>query len=418
MTQKHLHELLKEDQEPFHLKTFIADRRSQLKPVGKSPLAVRKPKPIINASSSTTVRNFCINHVCLFSSNDSPAFKKSLFLDFPASESKTGTTTSFVNIPVQKPKPGSKSKQIGFGLFGSLLQRLKDRSIRAKRREIEPGKAPASWSALEASCSLRSVYEFEETEGFGSNPSSPFRFSLQRSPSPTRRKSDSPSPAESPGQHFQQEKDSFEVACPEEIIRQNDDEKEQFSPVSVLDPLFDDDEEEHDGGATEEDGYDIENSYANVERAKHQLLQKLKRFERLAGIDPIQLENWMLEQCYDEDKDVSANGEEMTNEECVREIMNHLGVGKIPWYMKKLVFDLIEEEKKSEEHDSIVQRVCNRLHLWKVVDLYTIDMIVETDFKSEGWKRCDEETIRDTGMDIEMAIFEFLVEELAQELVF
>ncbi|XP_076950123.1 uncharacterized protein LOC143623002 [Bidens hawaiensis] len=415
MTQKHLHELLKEDQEPFHLKTFIADRRTQLKSAGtgvrKSPLVARKPKPIINSSSSTTVRNFCINHVCLLSSTDSPAFKKSPFLDFPTPESKNNNTTSFS-------KPGSKSKQIGFGLFGSLLQRLKDQSVRAKRREIEPGKSPASCSVLEASCSLRSVYAFEENVGFGSVPSSPFRFSLHRSPSPTLRKLDSSSPAESPSQHFQQDKESFEVACPEEIIGQNDDEKEQFSPVSVLDPLFDDDEEEHDGGAIEEDGYDVECSYANVQRAKHQLLQKLKRFERLAGIDPIQLENRMLEQCYDEDEDVSANGEEMTNEECVREVMNHLGVGKIPWYMKKLVFDLIEEERNSEEHDSIVQRVCNRLQLWKVVDLYTIDMIVETDFKSEGWKRCDEETIRDTGIDIEMAIFEFLVEELAQELVF
>lgn len=62
-----------------------------------------------------------------------------------------------------------------------------------------------------------------------------------------------------------QDKESYEVECTEEVNKQNDDEKEQCSPVSVLDPMFDDDEEERDGGATEEDGYDIECCYANVQ---------------------------------------------------------------------------------------------------------------------------------------------------------
>lgn len=161
--------------------------------------------------------------------------------------------------------------------------------------------------------------------------------------------------------------------------------------------------------------------------AKHNLLLKLQRFERLAGLDPVNLEKHMLEQLYnddeendeeEEDDDVLANEEVVSNEEFVREIMNHLGVGKIPWYMKKLVFDLIEEENKNEEHQVVVQKVCKRLHSWKVVELNTIDMMVETDFKSEGWKKCDhEEKIRETGKDIEAGIFAFLVEELTQELV-
>ncbi|KAI3677204.1 hypothetical protein L1987_86827 [Smallanthus sonchifolius] len=318
---------------------------------------------------------------------------------------------------VQKPKPGSK--QTRFGLLGSLLRRLKDRSTRTKTREIESvaGILGSPARVLETSCSSRSVHEFEEIDCLCSNPSSPFRFSLHRSPSPARREPDSSPPAASPSSQFQQDKEIYEVGCPEEINRQNDDEKELCSPVSVLDLLFDDDEEEHDGGTTEEGGYDIECSYVNVQRAKHQLLQKLKRFERLAGLDPIDLENRMFEQCSNEDEDVLANEEELTNEDCFREIVNHLGVG-IPWYMKKLVFDLIEEERRNEEHEVIVQRVCKRLCLWEMVKLYTIDMIVETEFINEGWKWCDKETIRDMGIDIEMAIFGFLVEELAHELVF
>ncbi|XP_021994744.1 uncharacterized protein LOC110891355 isoform X2 [Helianthus annuus] len=460
MTQKHLHELLKQDQEPFHLKTFIQDRRTLLKPAQKTSIVVKKPKPIIESKSFNT---FCINHVCFLSSNDSPGFKTSPFLDFPAKELKSpcNNATMFINIPartaamlldaatrVQKPKPGfgsgsgsgspgsgSKFKNIRFGLLGSFLQRLKDRSTRTKRRGIDSGternkksfcddgrSCTGEWSekvlGVETSCSSRLDDEFDEIECLCSDSSSPFRFSLQRSPSPDRRKQDLLSPVVSPSDQLRQDKESYEVGCSEEINRQNDDEKEQCSPVSVLDPLFDDDEEERDGGPTEEDGYDIERSYANVQRAKHQLLQKLKRFERLAELDPIQLENCMLEQRYDEDEDVLANEEEVTNEEYFMEIVNHLGIGKIPWYMRKLICDLIEEENKKEEHAMVVQRVCKRLRLWKVVELYTIDMIVETDFRNEGWKWCDGETIRDMGVDIERDIFGFLLEELAQELAF
>lgn len=370
---------------------------------------------------------------------------------------------------VQKPKPGSK--HIGFGLLGSFLRRLKDRSTRTKNREIgsvnaAPSSPPSrrsrkktvnggmevegcgekrlsyscsnnnssfssgAWSGkpaeLETSCSSRSIHDSDEIECLCSNPSSPFRFSLQRTPSPTRRKPDSSSPVASPSRHFLQDNAIYECQAPQETDGANDDnEKEQCSPVSVLDPLFDDDEEEHDGGALEEDDYDIECCYASVQRAKHQLLQKLQRFERLAGLDPIELEKHMLEQYYDEsdddddaDESIIANKEEMTSEEFAREIFNHLGVGKIPWYMKKLVFDLISEENKNEEHQVIMQRVCKKLHSWKVVELNTIDMMVEMDFGSEEWKRYDDEKFKEIGVDIEEAIFGSLVDELTQELLF
>lgn len=506
MGRKHLHELLREDQEPFQLKNFIADRRSQLRTTTTTDaLQLRKRKSIIEStSSSTAARNFCINHVCLFSFQDSPDFKKSPFLDFPSRETRSpfsnktpNNAAVFLHIPARtaamlldaatrvqnqkqsassKPKPGS-SKHIGFGLLGSLLRRLKDRSTRTKTREIGPVNATpsspptrrsrkkmvngsvevnggadekrlscscnnsrlssAGWSEksseLETSCSSRSIHDSEEIEFvnierendcfascenfFCSNPTSPFRFSLHRSPSPTRRRPDSTSPAASPSRHFQEDKENYEGEHPKEIHEEEDKETEQCSPVSVLDPLFDDEEKEHDGGPTEQDGYDIECSYASVERAKHQLLQKLQRFERLAGLDPIELEKHMFDRYNeDDDEDVTVDEEETTNEEFVREIFNHLGVGKIPWYMKKLVFDLIAEEK-NKEHQVVVQRVCKRLHSWKVVELNTIDMMVETDFTSEGWKRCDEEKIKETGMDIEAFVFGFLVEELAQELV-
>ncbi|GJZ63389.1 hypothetical protein Tco_0619810 [Tanacetum coccineum] len=48
-------------------------------------------------------------------------------------------------------------------------------------------------------------------------------------------------------------------------IHLEEEDKEQCSPVLVLDPLFEDDEEEHDVGAVVEDGYDLECCYSNVQ---------------------------------------------------------------------------------------------------------------------------------------------------------
>ncbi|KAK9073443.1 hypothetical protein SSX86_007767 [Deinandra increscens subsp. villosa] len=316
MGHNHLHELLKQDQEPFHLKTFISDRRrpkpttSAAGSAGTTALNLRKPKPIIEStSSSATAKNFCINHVCLFSFQGSPDFTKSPFLDFPARELKSpcnNNTAVFLHIPartaamlldaaarvVQRPKPGSK--QIGLRLIGSFLRRLKNRTTRAKTGEIGPVKEPVTststscslpvrrsrkrvsddrvssgvWSEksseIETSCSSTSIHEFEDIECFCSNSFSSFRFSLDGSPSPARREPDPGLSAASPSRRFEQDKESYEE-CQTKISRQKDEEKEQCSPVSILDPLFDDeDEEERDGRATQHD-YDIECSYASVQ---------------------------------------------------------------------------------------------------------------------------------------------------------
>ena len=70
-----------------------------------------------------------------------------------------------------------------------------------------------------------------------------------------------------------------------------EEEKEQCSPVSVLYPLFDEDDErestrdnEEDEDEDEED-FDMECNYTNLQRAKQQLMQRLRRFEKL---------NWTL----------------------------------------------------------------------------------------------------------------------------
>lgn len=111
--QKYLHELLQEDQEPFQLKNYIADRRIQLKK--------RQPSNLIKKA-------------CFFSFNDSPDPRKSPLFEFPSPvKTKSPCNAIFLNIPARttallleaalriQNKPKSRTK---ISLFGSLRRKL------------------------------------------------------------------------------------------------------------------------------------------------------------------------------------------------------------------------------------------------------------------------------------------------------
>lgn len=257
-----LHELLKEDQEPFHLKSYIADRQSQLKnPSCATTLQLRKRRPLVPETSAKR-SNLC-KHACFFSFQNSPDVRKSPFLEFPSpakSPCKSPNRAVFLHIPSrtaallleaamriqkqQQAKPKSQSKNVGFGLFGSFLKRLKDRSKNKRRAigdndlKVSEGNATAVEEKVEetirisCSCSNRRLSSADWTENnedksldfeastsscgsecseeinpdFGfSEPrfcSSPFRFALRRSPSSSgRRTPEFCSPAASPRRH-------------------------------------------------------------------------------------------------------------------------------------------------------------------------------------------------------------------------
>ncbi|KAK2970577.1 hypothetical protein RJ640_030950 [Escallonia rubra] len=513
MARQHLHELLKEDQEPFQLKSYIDDRRLQLKnkPTTRpTTLQVKKRKSIVEASASTSNRSVCKQACFSFSFHDSPDVRRSPLINFsPVKSPSKSPNTVFLHIPartasllleaamrIQKQQSSTCSskpkstKNVGFGLLGSLLRKLRDKN-RTKKREIVGSEevdenlvgvedkivhelgfscnnsrlSSAGWSEsneeksldmdTSSSCSRSEDLEERENGGFDScekhfcsSPLSPFRFSLQRSPS-DRSTPEFLSPAASPSRCIKQVRLDIWSYYEEQIdeaeslgkTQLEEEEKEQFSPVSVLDPPFEDDDEEREGGdevedEEEEDVYDLECSYAHMQRTKQQLLQKLRRFERLAELDPIELEKRMLEEQSDEDDDDHL----VDDEECdcndalfyseeivdtfVREVLSRSSfqhLRKIPGDMKRLVSDLIAEERKNcvDDNEVVTERVSKRLDSWKGVESNTIDMMVELDFRREigGWKRYDQEQMGETAMEIELAIFGLLLEELSEELV-
>lgn len=163
MAQKHLKELLKEDQEPFFLKDYISDRRCQLKRASAKThlLQLKKRKPISEARNFPG--KFCRN-ACFFSLNDSPDLRKSPLFEFPspAKSPCKSPNAIFLHIPartaallleaalrIQKQSSSSaktktQKQNHGFGLFGSFLKRLTHRNRSNRTREIEGNGVKAS----------------------------------------------------------------------------------------------------------------------------------------------------------------------------------------------------------------------------------------------------------------------------------
>lgn len=550
MAHKHLRELLQEDQEPFLLKNYITDRKSQLQIVPKSSvLQPKKCRPITDSSIS---KRSLYKQACFFSYKNSPDLRKSpakssnaVSLHVPA---RTAALLLESALRIQKQssfrRPRTQISNLGAGLFSSIFRRLSGKNYTRKYEignveavvsarktggkgkelngnvasvddgsavemgfssccnddenrgrnsgiwsggksggkgeklkgsvvRVEDGspiemgifsfdcstsrRASTIWSEsneeksldLESSSSTSSrSYGFEEIgedrpnedfgfceKGFCSSPLSPFRFALETSHSFGDRTPVFLSPAASPSRHKIQEREDCEVLL--ESMVEEEEEKEQFSPVSVLDPPFEDDDD-----CNEEGSYDLECSYAIVQRAKQQLLHKLRRFEKLAELDPIELEKRMLEE-QDDDymnfEDPDEGGEEEFDEVeslssytetnahyFVREVLGKLGFqfSEVPAHMDRLVSDLIAEEKREEDGtddgESVVRRVCKRLDSWKEEKSNTIHMMVGLDFRKgsdHGWKRTDKNQVIEAAMEIEQSIFRLLVEELSEELM-
>lgn len=497
-SQKHLRELLRQDQEPFHVHNYIADKRN-------SHLNKPKNKPVKPPTKSTTWKRASLyKQACFTSFQDSPDFLKS-----PLKKKHSGTV---LHVPAKTAaglleaatkihnQSSSKPKNVRFAglFFGSILRKLKDKNTStSKTRELssssingpafeakkdhyvvynskdkyEMGYAfsdcnysnisrrisSAGWSESNtpeednksidmdtiSSCTTsRSDFYIQDfvlphQPHFCLSPLSPFRFALHRSPSVGRRTPEFLSPSTSPCHHRTQEDDDYQATDKSQNQTPEEDEKDQCSPVSVLDLPFEDDERE-DGREEEEDededDYDLECSYALMQKAKFQLLEKLRRFERLAELEPIELEKRMLEGYEDEDDDDYYPDE---NEE--HEVVNEFGMNvddliceifsasspcnldKVPGHMKRLVSDLIAEEKNNgmdKKNEAMVKIVCKRLDSWKEVESNTIDMMVELDLIREldGWKSYEEE-VGDRAKEIELAIFGLLMEEISEELV-
>ncbi|CAN7113640.1 unnamed protein product [Brassica rapa subsp. narinosa] len=292
--------------------------------------------------------------------------------------------------------------------------------------DFEPSISSSSGSdgLDELACGLMNGSDLSEDKRFCE---SPFHFVLQTTMSSPGgfRTPNFTSPAASPRHDYpEMKKDSYEVEKLKKLEVEEEEEeedKEQSSPVSVLDPPFEDDDED-----IHMDDNNITSSFRSVQKAKHLLLQKLCRFEQLASLDPLELEETMSDQVTEED----SEEEEMINR-YQREIITQRvlktyfeDMTKVPEGIEALISDLVSEELQynsllQDGESQVAKSVCERLRSWRDVESNTIDMMVEHDFRTErlgSWRSKNEAEVAEAVVEIEFEIFEDLVEELSQDI--
>ncbi|KAL0720974.1 hypothetical protein Bca4012_035573 [Brassica carinata] len=418
---KHLHELLEDDQEPFHLNHYISDLRSQM---GCSALRVKKRK-----SENVTVLPpgfFSCERSCFFATHNnspdprksplfelrSPANKKSrdggVFLQIPA---RTAVILLEAAARIQKQQSEKADKTArnrgnAFGMFGSVLKRLTNRKPKPCLDNAvlsERGLEPTSGSSRR-----ERLVEIDDK----CFCESPFHFVLHTTPSTSgHRTPHFTSTATSPARRSTEDEDSDETESLEKVRGQGEEDKEeedkeQCSPVSVLDPL-EEEEDDEDHHQREPDHLNHPScSFEVVQRAKRRLLKKLRRFEKLAGLDPVDLEGKMSEE-EEEDEEESEEDESVSVYDSDVDDAMARESGSV------------EEERRNKNAEER-QKKWRMMNAWKVgmgaeVD---VDVVVQKDMRVEAgeWTKHGGE-VEEAVSDLELSIFFFLIDELSHELV-
>ncbi|KAK6285585.1 PREDICTED: uncharacterized protein LOC18614229 isoform X1 [Theobroma cacao] len=205
-------------------------------------------------------------------------------------------------------------------------------------------------------------------------------------------------------------------------------EKEQHSPLSVLDFEYEEDDEESLSS--------FNRSLATMERKRQKLMQNIQRFESLAKLEPVNLEKWMSLEETEEDGEDDDVEEEKTNEveEKAWQLLNHVketSLLKSYRYISidKLLLDLFREElatkwnetrKEEVEHDMIrqaeawingEQNETAKWRVWEKREAYVRDM------DREGkWRKFEEEQ-EELALEVESRVMNILVDELLFDLL-
>ncbi|KAH7680604.1 hypothetical protein IHE45_05G003600 [Dioscorea alata] len=461
--KKHLRELLREEQEPFLLKSFIQERRVLLR---------RRPPSPKKSSTTALVPSTPANAkspLFLPSNSKTPSLFSLAAKKTPSSSDAINPTAYYIleaALRIQEKQSRKHARTsirgLGIGFFGSVLKRLV--SFRKPRREIQARDVTLSikdilvWDSPHAGdcrkriqvthCleKRRSASHGDGNHGMEKNgvEDKTFCFSSSEdgrggtsSCSDENRSPEFESPAASP---TRRKPELVSGTGPEEEYdeEQRQEKEQQLSPVSVLDldPTLEEEEGEEDHLERHVDSY--ERSLAIVQRAKQQLMHHLRRFQRLTSLDPIELDRLLAEEELD-DADYDLNNSDShimlhTHNQCSQLAEEEEEeeacscspscVEKSRMDMKKLTMDLIDEEKYTteklgeEEEQVLLEKVRQRFEAWKEVESNTIDMMVSLDLRHEtqGWGgRCKEQMLEIAAL-LEAAIFELLIFEFSDEL--
>lgn len=137
-------------------------------------------------------------------------------------------------------------------------------------------------------------------------------------------------------------------------------------------------------------------------------MERLRRFEKLALLDPVELEQKLLESSDDEyqNESVESEDDEPSSLYRKRKIL-------LPTFnMKRLLTDHLTVEGKCRITSS-----SNKLVSSNGVEIDIIAEMIKLDFDRESnGRRMNREQVEETAAEVELAIFGLLIEEISEEL--
>ncbi|KAF6160465.1 hypothetical protein GIB67_019234 [Kingdonia uniflora] len=226
-------------------------------------------------------------------------------------------------------------------------------------------------------------------------------------------------------------------------------EKDQLSPVSVLDCPFDEDEESSPS---------FNSSLEKMERTKHKLTQKIRRFESLTKLEPINLEKRIESMEQDDSLDCQSDSysllvnndsdedqeheddDSIKTEAKARELLKlikqetSISEESRKWNVDNLLVDffrdeimennLIKKPTKDDDDNEYDNALLKGARDWMTGNCRPLDWGVEEsrgthvkDMERGGrWKTFEEEQ-SDIGLELEITVLDSLMDELVLDLV-
>lgn len=216
-------------------------------------------------------------------------------------------------------------------------------------------------------------------------------------------------------------------------------EKEQFSPVSVLDCPFDDDEE-------------VSSPFQHMEGTTKKLMEKMKRFECLAQLEPLNLSKRFallpdsdnesgsprphssassvaISSIKEEEEDETGRAEEKAPD-LLQQLMDSVPLSGLDIKADKLLLDFFREKIMDRnlhcQKHSFVEEAVEEVERWmngrKIREAFLGWEVQRSrqaymkDMERSGEWRCLEQEIGEMGLELEAVVFDALFDELVVDI--
>ncbi|KAL3647218.1 hypothetical protein CASFOL_008186 [Castilleja foliolosa] len=215
---------------------------------------------------------------------------------------------------------------------------------------------------------------------------------------------------------------------------QSDEEKEQFSPVSVLDCPFDDEDEVSSS---------LQHRIDRMEGTKTKLMKKIERFECLAELEPVNLatqfalqsdnsDNESTGSHYSYDQSISNIEENEDNENEAEqkafELLNQLKVNYLQSYpdlklnedtllqdfFNEKIVDKCENREKQRGHvsyEGLLEEAENWINMKRTREHHVVEAYIEDMEKRGEWRILDQER-KEVALELEDEVFDELMNEV------